>query len=131
MKKRDQPISIIPPPAHVEMRDGTFTISPTTGVVFDRRDEAARRAADHLIETIARSAGFRMGADGPRAITFAHSSDPSLGADGYELDITPNEITVRASNTPGQSEATPRIPLANRSTTRLPSSIPSTSPTSP
>ena len=99
-------LSIIPKPMEISSLNGAFSLSGTTRIVFDKVAEAVAvylkdllsPAMDLKIETI-ESSGEDAGAD--TIILTTSGSDKSLGSEGYELEITPAAITIRAPETIG------------------------------
>lgn len=99
-------VSVIPKPVKVELRPGVFTLSPATRVLADRR---AMAEAAYLGELIRTGTGFdlkvaaaRRWAAVPGAILLTtRRADRALGAEGYELDIGPDAVVIRAPQPAG------------------------------
>jgi hexosaminidase len=99
---------VIPLPAETVSGVGSFNVSPATVVRVPPGDRDADAAARYLVELWTRTNGLTLpvtvGAAGtapaniPR-IEFQRRSD--LGAEAYELDVTPQRITVSASSPAG------------------------------
>jgi alpha-N-acetylglucosaminidase len=101
----NQTISIIPLPVSVERGEGSFAITQSTQVIAG--DDTATETAT-LIEVLAPAMGFRLNvvkeataaSDGIRLGT-----DPALkerlGEEGYELEVTPEKIAIRAAKPAG------------------------------
>lgn len=96
-----EPPSVIPLPLSCETREGQFTINASTRVVAGG---AGLAAGKFLADCLAASGNsVRLEASGPEdgAITFSVSPDERLGAEGYELDVTPRRIQVKAAGEAG------------------------------
>ncbi|HLB74476.1 MAG TPA: beta-N-acetylhexosaminidase, partial [Sedimentisphaerales bacterium] len=97
-------ICIIPNPVSVEAAEGIFRFSPETRVVTAG---AAKAEAGRLIDYLAPAMGFRLklvegGAD-QNAIVLSLDAGlkEQLGEEGYELDISPRRIDLRAAEPAG------------------------------
>jgi hexosaminidase len=102
-------ISIIPLPVSMERQDGSLVITPSTPVVAG--DDAAAEAAK-LIDALAPAVGRRLrlvknpstvGANdySPLQLKLDSSLGERLGEEGYELDVTPRSVTIRAGKPAG------------------------------
>ncbi|MGN6312406.1 MAG: family 20 glycosylhydrolase [Rhodanobacteraceae bacterium] len=102
------PLPMVPMPARVNVRNGTFAISSGTPVVVAPRDPQAAAAARYFVETLQRTTPLRLSIvaegkpHGANAIVFAldpHAavSDP----EGYVLDSEPDGIEIRARTATG------------------------------
>jgi hexosaminidase len=97
-------ISIVPLPASVEQRDGSFRITASTCVVAE--GPAAAEAAK-LVDALAPALGYRLKETGTSAtkgsiqLTIAPPPQGQLGAEGYELDATTDGVTIRAGTPAG------------------------------
>lgn len=98
-------LSIVPLPVSVERRDGTYRLTPSAAVVAtsDAGGEASK-----LIDALAPALGYRLkpAADSATATNGIQLRiDPALGdrlgAEGYELEVKPQSITIRASRPAG------------------------------
>jgi len=98
-----QAVNVIPMPVSVEYSGGSFLLTPATRVVAE--NEAAAEAAK-LVDALAPATGFHLHA-GPRqpseqTIRFAlDESLSTLGAEGYELQVSPERIVIRARKPAG------------------------------
>jgi len=95
--------NIIPLPVSVEYSGGFFLLTPSTRVAAE--DEAAAEASK-LVDALAPATGFRLRWDSSQpseqTIKFAiDESLPQLGAEGYELQVSPERIAVRACKPAG------------------------------
>jgi hexosaminidase len=99
---------VIPLPAEVVVGRGSFNVDPTTIVRVPRGDPHAGDAARYLVELWSRTNGLTLpiaidsastAATSANTIAFRHRS--GLGPEAYELDVTPQRITVSASSSAG------------------------------
>jgi hexosaminidase len=94
-------LALVPWPQQVQQMDGSFTLTPQTRISADR---ASRQTAAFFAERLRRSTGYALkvhwrisAAALPNSILFTtKDSNPSLGAEGYELVVTTNCIVIRA-----------------------------------
>jgi hexosaminidase len=97
------PLSIIPKPTKLVATTGSFTISSKT-VIYVETDEA-RLAAKALYDklkidgTIGKIDNLNNSRTDNNVIFFLKTDDTALGTEGYRLNITQNQINIRA-NTP-------------------------------
>lgn len=99
-------IAIIPLPQHLEPRSGYFLWTPGTRIVADK---ASQETADYLTTLLRRSAGFkgdvttRKSLINPKNSILLSISDAkvNLGAEAYELSVSPDAIVLRATDQAG------------------------------
>ena len=99
-----QALPLIPLPAEVESRQGSFLISATTPVLAN--SDAAETVARQFTGYLARSrklelAVERMPRSSAKAIAFAIDPRASDSAEGYTLEVTPTGIRVAAADPRG------------------------------
>ncbi len=93
-------MSIVPLPVSIAPRDGSFTITPSTCVVAEG---PAAGEASKLIEALAPALGYRLKlvASSPAKDSIQLKIEPSLrerlGEEGYELEATTENVTLRAA----------------------------------
>ncbi len=106
---------VIPLPAEVVSGPGSFSVDSTARLSVPRGDRDADGAARYLVELWTRTNGLtlpisagqlpiRSGAasiDAANTNTIAFRHQRGLGPEGYELEITPQRITVSASSAAG------------------------------
>jgi hexosaminidase len=99
--------AIIPAPRAIELTRGPeFVVTPSTAIFIPSGDERVERIAKHLADLI----GIAAGPEPPRVV----GSDPGIhgihlrlenatwaGDEGYELTITPEQVTITASQPAG------------------------------
>ncbi len=96
---------IIPAPANAESRPGTFQLSASSRIITERELKAT---AELLASRLRAATGcpLRIKSSGTAASTnditlTTGGADPSLGAEGYSLSVTPGGVTVRATTATG------------------------------
>jgi len=107
--------AIIPEPQKMELHDGCFKLQPgrsllgffTHGGTKIIVDASAQTSAAFLAKQLDQSTGYKIQISGPEIniakgniLITSQAADPSLGAEGYELSVTPDSVVIRA---PGQA----------------------------
>jgi hexosaminidase len=99
---------LVPMPATVEpAAGGPFTLAPTTAVVVGARPDETGRIAEAMAASFRKSTGYRLAVtnvDGQApagAIVLRLGGPASLGAEGYELTVSPDSIRLVASQPAG------------------------------
>lgn len=100
------PVSIIPLPAQLQTRQGSFTVDDNTPVVIPSNDASARQSAQYLVDTLARTRGLHLKIDegGSAVDAIAFVRDPTsrmTHAEGYALDVASHGITIDARDDAG------------------------------
>ncbi|MGL4706119.1 MAG: glycoside hydrolase family 20 zincin-like fold domain-containing protein, partial [Enterococcus faecalis] len=95
-------INVIPKPLQVQENTGNFVLNKKVAIATDKQFE---QSAELLAALIRQSTGYKCdvttnGKAQPIEIIY-DASLKDLGAEGYKLEVTPNKITIRASNTKG------------------------------
>ena len=90
--------NIVPRPASVIPGEGTFTVTAST-VSGTGRDARLRRIADLFAETVEPALGGRMKSAAEGAVSL--TTDNTLDAEAYVLEITPSGVTVRGGTAQG------------------------------
>lgn len=97
--------SLVPWPAQLETQAGYFVVGEGTSLHYDRGDAAGAHVATYLADLIRRSRHLNLVPTSKgvaHAIVLHRLSDPdATGKEGYRLAITPDGITVSASQTAG------------------------------
>src|SRR2546428_11294711 len=100
----DSGVAVIPRPAHITPRPGSFTL---TGSTIITTDEGSRALGAMLADYLFPATGFRLAVrpsapSGGRAISIRLDATlTALGAEGYRLDVTPGRVTIRAHQPAG------------------------------
>ncbi len=114
MEAQKRAVSIIPAPAAMVLKEGSFTVSPSTGVYLNAKSEDAKQAVALFLQTVNAATGYGLkqkGSAGTRApsgsIVFVLSEkDMSVGPEGYALEVTRKTVTLTAARTRGARAAT-------------------------
>jgi hexosaminidase len=97
-------LGLTPIPAVVELRGGELRIGVGAVIGVPAGDEAARGVARWMAKTVDRDRALRLTVGpGPHAvIRFTRiGADPTLGAEGYRLDVTPQQVRIEAATDAG------------------------------
>ncbi|MGH8192330.1 MAG: family 20 glycosylhydrolase [Rhodanobacteraceae bacterium] len=101
-------LTLIPMPAKVLRQGGSFDVTSTTPVLLRSADPAARFAARHFVETLARTSRLRLHVTvaGKTQVGDAIVFELDPGAEvkkpgGYLLDVSTHGITLRARTARG------------------------------
>jgi len=101
---------VIPEPAEVVPGSGSFNVGPGTLIRAPAQDRDVRAAARYLADLWARTNGRtlpvvthsdRPGSVGANADTIEFRRGKGLGPEAYELEVTPQRITVSAGTAAG------------------------------
>ena len=96
-------VSVIPVPVRITTGDGKFILRPDTQISADR---AAQNPASMLARWLAPATGYALkvgqGGDADNSISLKlDGSLGRLGNEGYQLEVTPQRVTIRAPNEAG------------------------------
>jgi hexosaminidase len=98
--------ALIPLPQKMESREGAFKLQPKTRILTD---VPARETGQYLAERLDKATGYSLKvatsagalpAKGSILLT-TKDANPGLGAEGYELSVTPDSVIVRAGKSAG------------------------------
>jgi hexosaminidase len=97
--------AILPKPAKLIEQKGTFKLANNVVLVLDKENADVRRVATQLADRIAVATGTRPEiktgkASGP-SIYFTSAKSEKLGAEGYGLNVTPKQITIKYAQPKG------------------------------
>ncbi len=90
-------VSVIPKPQHLQMEEGSFTITKSTPIFIEAGSEEMARIAGFLNEKLATAAGFELPvreadlSSRERGIYFL---DAGLPTEAYELRVEPERVVV-------------------------------------
>lgn len=96
--------SIIPNPVSAQMDGGVFILEPESTISVDPGHNEAKTVAAMLAQKMRSATGFKINEEEGNidaAIVLAIVSDASLGKEGYELKVTPEQITISANQPAG------------------------------
>ncbi|HEU4902787.1 MAG TPA: family 20 glycosylhydrolase [Flavisolibacter sp.] len=98
--------SLIPVPVSLQVGKGYFLLNKATAIKLSGNDRDVRRVADFLSRKLSTATGFPLpvksgdaGADITGNIRLATLNNPTLGNEGYTVNVTPSTVTI-AANTP-------------------------------
>ncbi|WP_367131540.1 beta-N-acetylhexosaminidase [Saccharothrix sp. HUAS TT1] len=97
---------IVPAPVQVTPRPGdAFTLSADTRIHTHPGSAAAKQVGEFLAGVLRPSTGYRLpvvpGASGRHISLLLVGADPSVGAEGYQLDVTRRGVLIRARTAAG------------------------------
>lgn len=101
------PPAVVPAPASITARAGSFAVTRSTALVVDAGDVGAQRVAGNLADLLSRSHGLRLRVrhDRPaRTIVLRRARD--LPAEGYRIVVDARGATLSASTEAGLAHAT-------------------------
>ncbi len=105
------PVRLVPEPAHLEQRSGVARIGPGWTVIPANNSAAACADAGVLIEEIARRSGTHLALGRRRAgrpaieirtMAVPDDAPAAFRTEGYELEIRPTRIEIRAPSAAGR-----------------------------
>ncbi|PTN06293.1 family 20 glycosylhydrolase [Mangrovibacterium marinum] len=96
-------LPIIPQPVSVQLKQGSFIIDGETGIQFDKTQQELKQAADFFANAVAHISAYQLVTNQQKTKTIALSLQelPTIGAEGYQLDVTPEKIDLRANTKAG------------------------------
>ena len=99
-------INIIPIPASVTAKTGSFQLTDKSVILLVSTDADANRVAHFLADALNTPTGYKIpvsksGSGGAIKLVLLSSDDKSLGNEGYKLSVTTNEVTVSANKAAG------------------------------
>ena len=99
--------AVVPAPASMTVRDGTFAVTNATTLAVAAGDAGARRAAANFADLVAKTHGLKLRvAEGAGAGAIAFKRARDLPAEGYSIEAGPRGVTVSAAADAGFSHAT-------------------------
>ncbi|WP_235291682.1 beta-N-acetylhexosaminidase [Portibacter lacus] len=91
-----QEISIIPEPAEMTIGDGSFKFDSKTKIVAN--NDMQKQAANLLIASIDNLNDNQFSSEIPESNYLLFETNDKILAEGYELEITPDAITIKAND---------------------------------
>ena len=98
-----RPLSLIPEPAKLDLRDGRFVLTRDTGLVCPPSDSACSWTANWFAQLVLRTRGMALSRSGRSAagsIVFKREHG-SANPESYSLDVGPGGIRISASTDAG------------------------------
>lgn len=98
-----QSVGIIPQPVSLKVNSGSFIIDENTSVQFDETNDELREAADFFAAAIRNISMYELSYQVQKAkvIELKLEDLPTIGDEGYLLDVTPQTIRLRANDKAG------------------------------
>ena len=97
--------AIIPKPVQMELKEGAFTLTGKTRILYS--GFGVQATAGYLATMLQPATGMSLpvkrktfGSDNSILLTL-QGADPSLGAEGYELTVTPKGVVIKAQKEAG------------------------------
>ena len=102
---QEHPISIIPIPVSMETGSGHFTLSNETVLIFQEGNPELSHVAKYFSEKIQPATGFDLSSSGTARkgihFTILPQPDKSLGSEGYRLEVSQNDVHIKANEPAG------------------------------
>lgn len=101
--RAQQPVAIIPQPVSLQLKGGAFSIDNTTSLSFDSNTKDVKAAADFFAACIRHISGYTLPLNGKsnKVIVMKIETIPAIGAEGYQLSVAKNAITIKANTKSG------------------------------
>ncbi|RYY22321.1 MAG: beta-N-acetylhexosaminidase [Chitinophagaceae bacterium] len=103
--QNNEELAIIPQPVSLQKSTGSFSLVNDLPVSFPSNDPEIAGAVDYFKDRIERSSGFKLipaaGQGAKKGISITLINDPSIGNEGYKLEVAPEGITIQANKTAG------------------------------
>ncbi|QNE41962.1 beta-N-acetylhexosaminidase (plasmid) [Hymenobacter sp. NBH84] len=98
-----QQAPIIPQPAGLELKPGSFTLDERTSIQFKRGNKELAALAQYLADHVRDISGYTLPLNKktPYTIELALGSLPGLGDEGYQLRVSPTGIVVKGNTRAG------------------------------
>ena len=101
-------LGLIPKPVSVETMPGSFALTKECRVLYQPGSTDAKATAHVLAHALRQGAGLALRVREAKAevpekallLTTTHA-DPKLGDEGYQLEVTPSGVTIRAAKAAG------------------------------
>jgi len=100
-------VSVIPKPERLDMRPGSFAITPDTKIILGTADAQSADVARYFAERIKKVSGIELqvlpSTSRPErnAIILTESTKPGYSAEGYGLEISPELVILKAAGPRG------------------------------
>lgn len=99
---RAQSLPLIPQPASMKQGVGEFLITADTRIVLKTDSDEIKKACDLFLEVVNRSSGLNIGYAASSQSAVLVELDPGIAhSEGYNLKVSPQQITVRARTAAG------------------------------
>lgn len=93
-------ISIVPKPTSVVLREHSFSFSKSTSIFIENNDQ--KSVAAHLSNLFKNEAGYSLAiVDSKEKANIIFSNEESITPEAYNLEVTPMQIIIKASDRAG------------------------------
>lgn len=97
---------LIPEPVSLQAGEGTFVLNPSNAIHIPANHSELRKIADYLALKVRPATGFDLKISEsvtPSGILLAlnKKADAQLGKEGYQLEVTPQQVSIRANQPAG------------------------------
>ncbi|MCJ8165715.1 family 20 glycosylhydrolase [Pontibacter sp. E15-1] len=98
-----EPVSIIPQPVSIQRSEGSFVIDSHTSMHLENEIKELKPAAEFLAARIKEISGYELPIKKRKgkAIKLAIESIVGIGAEGYQLNVSPSGISIKANSKAG------------------------------
>ncbi len=96
---KKEEISVIPKPVSFQLKESSFRFKANTLVVI--QDKSAQKAANYLVNMLNKAAGFNIKVATDAISNGVVFEKADFNVEAYQLDITPEQIIVKASDESG------------------------------
>jgi hexosaminidase len=96
-------VNIIPQPVSIQVNSGNFVIDGNTSIHFRSTSKILKPAADFFYAAIKNISGVNLAfnASKQKKIILIIESIPSIGSEGYQLNVSAGSISIRANSKAG------------------------------
>lgn len=94
-------VALIPVPREMTVHAGCFTLTSDASIRLDDSNEALLGIASYLNGKLSPATGFELAVKKQGNICFELVEDPSLGAEGYRLQVKPSGVVLTAHRPAG------------------------------
>jgi hexosaminidase len=92
-------VSIVPNPESLVLNEQSFTIDSNTKIAAT--DDTQKMAAQYLSDLFKKAANFNLEISNNGNASIVFIKDESLTSEGYHLEVTPKQITIKANDAAG------------------------------
>jgi hexosaminidase len=96
-------VSIIPQPVSLQINDGSFVIDENTNIEFNKKQKELFSVAGFFASSVKEISGknLSMNKKRPKNIRLLIEFNPTVGDEGYLLEVTPTSINLKANTKVG------------------------------
>ncbi len=94
--------SVIPKPLSLSLNGKKFVLSNETALIIEEGNPALKAIAETFVNTMSHATGFDFANNhNGNSVKFELVNIPELKSEGYELNVTEDQILIQANNTAG------------------------------